>query len=405
MLTLMPLWSASLAATVASQFRLWGYFSVHNLTKIKKNECECLFFFQGKLKRQGTIARLELEKDKVDDRIDIIEETKEKMASKFSRGLIKFSKSGPAIVACKGNIKGTQVQQSIDDMYRFFKEADVIATKCNDHISKAVEVSTVLAKKIRGKCEKVEHEMRECEQQRNDAENEKERITDLVRDGERSVQTARRELQVAEEKRKREIREAEEQAEFNNIMAGIFTLGIGYGIGKAIQDPWIEEAKEELGRRVDEAVDDLVTRQRDLKNKEGELSEARDQIEAYAEKLELVRKSLVQIEDFDKKVRGNQKLITRLSTQIKKCLTVVRTTVGKSKMLRDECLSEIVTPPALVRIVHDLADYFKGQDLKVFLNERQNNSMMTAIKNIEKPTDCTESKTLLAASYDDFCDA
>ncbi len=334
------------------------------------------------------------ESDDLNSQIEMVETVKDKMTSKFRKGLIKFSESAPEIVACQGDITD-DMKDSVDKMYQYFKRADEIATDCNSEVSTALELSAVLKKKIREKEDDLECDLSRKEREKEDAEDEKDRIKKRIKDARDRVDSAKEDVKKADRDETRGMvagagmtgAATAAGATLGALLGGPFGLLIGGGLMGGVSGAEAVEAVEELERRVDDAKSALSSRENELENKEEELEKIRDEIRKCKIELKSINECLGQIEDLDRKVRRDQKHVANLSTHIKNCLTVIRTTVGKSEMLRDECLSEMVTFNALVKIVNDLALHFKGENLQDFLSATQNDSMTTAIKNIER-TSC-----------------
>ncbi len=330
--------------------------------------------------------------------ITTVETTKEEMSSQLREGLIKFSEIGPEIVICQGSIND-EIKHSVDKMYQNFKRADDVASDCNSQISAALELSGVLAKEIEEKKEKVEQDIQEYEQEKDDAENEKERCKKRVRDAEIRVSSAKEDLKKADKNESvglgvglglHSVGTATGCAV--GALLGPIGLIVGGSLMGAVSGTTFVKALNELEKRVDEAKDNLSSKERELKDKEVELTKVRDKIRESENDLELIKERLDKIKDLDRKVRQGQIHVANLSSHIKNCLTVFRTTVGKAKMLRQECLSEIVTPGALVKIINDLAVYLRGENLQSFLSVSQSESIGKAIQDIERSGNGSESK-------------
>ncbi len=355
---------------------------------------------------------LQKKNDDLNNQIELVETARDEMTSKFRRGLIKFSEIAPQIVASHGEVTD-EMKYSVDKMYKYFKKADAIADDCNSEVSTALELSAVLKKKIKEKVKDLERNIRKHEREKEDAETERDRIKQRVKDAEERVESAKEEVEKAERNEKvgivggLSLTGAATTA--GTILGGLLGGPAGAvaagGIVGAIYGTGTVKLIEELEERVNDAKSDLSSRESELENKEEELEEIRDEIRDCKKELKSINKCLDQIEDLDRKVRRGQKHVANLSTHIKNSLTVIRTTVGKSKMLRDECLSVIVTFSALVKIVNDLAVYFKGENLSDFLSVSQNNAMRKAIKHVERQSHSSVSMGWLTASSNDFLEA
>ncbi len=355
------------------------------------------------------------ENNNLNSKIGTVEATKNVMTSTFREGLIKFSETAPQIVGCQGHIT-TEMKHSVDTMYQNFKRADVFATDCNNHISTALELSAVLVKKIKEKKEEVERDIRKHEREKDDAENDKKRSEDRVRDAKNRVSSAKEDVKKADKNRKvgwgvgLGMTGAGTAAgcALGAVLGGPVGLVIGGSIMGGVYGTGAGIAIHDLEKRVDEAESDLSSKEWELTNKESELTKIRDKIRDCENELKSINECLDQIGDLDAKVRRGQVQVANLSTHIKNCLTVIRTTVGKSKMLRDECLSEIVNSTALVKIVNDLALHFKAENLGDFLSVTQNDTMTRAIRDIER-TSCGSAprakRVRVKTPYNDFMDA
>ncbi len=354
------------------------------------------------------------ESNDLNRKIGTVETTKAEMISKFRHGLVKFSETAPYVVACQGNITAG-MKHSVDEMYQYFKTADLLATSCNTYISTALEFSGVLVKKIKEKQEEVERDIRKHEREKDDAESEKKRSQDRVRDAEKTVDTAKDDVKKA-------------KSNFTKGAVGMGSLSVGNTAGYAILGGLLggpigaiaagaiaggvsvgatAVVLEDLEEREKDAERDLSSKKSELTNKEGELRKIRDKIRDCENELRSVKECLDQIEDLERKVRRGQIHVANLSSYIKNCLTVFSTTLGRSKMLRDECLSEMVTFSALVKIVNDLAAYFKCENLQDFLGGSEYYSVMRAIQDIERTSHesvCFPRMAQVAASCDDFMD-
>ncbi len=353
--------------------------------------------------------------DDLNSQIGVVETAKQEMTSKFRKGLVKFSKTAPEIVACQGDIT-EDMKHSVDKMYQYFKRADVIATDCNNHMSTALEISEVLIKKIKEKQEEIKHDIRKHEREKDCAKNEKKRSKDRVRAAEKRVETAKEDLKKAKSNFKKgavtmgglTAGNTAIYSAIGGMLGGPLGALVGGALAGGVSLGGTAVVLEELEEDEDEAKRDLSSKKSELKKKETELKKIRNEIADCENELESINECLDQVEDLDRKVRRGRVQVANLSAHIRNCLTVIRTTVGKSKMLRDECLSEIVTFNALVKIVNDLAHHFKRKNLLDFLSVTQNDSMTKAIRDVER-TSCGSAprakRARVKAPTDDFMDA